>query len=124
MMVDFVAAYRHRYGSYPSDWAVLGYDAVHVLRQGVEKANTIDTEAVRASLKGMTVDTTRGTLFFREIDNQLSCPIYFGRVADDPRYPFPIYHDLLQIKAPQSWRPEPEIREIRKESSTSSRKKG
>lgn len=124
MMVDFVAAYRHRYGRYPSDWAVLGYDAVHVLRQGVEKAKAIDTETVRSILKGMTVNTTRGTLFFREIDNQLSCPVYFGRVADDPRYPFPIYHDLLQIKAPQSWRPEPEIRDKRKESSAGARKKG
>ena len=115
MMADFVAAYRHRYGRYPSDWAVLGYDAVQVLRQGVQKAKNIDTEQVRAVLKGMTVDTTRGTLHFREIDNQLSCPVYFGRVADDPRYPFPIYHELRQIEAPQSWRSEPEIRDMRKQ---------
>jgi branched-chain amino acid transport system substrate-binding protein len=122
MMADFVEAYRHRYGRNPSDWAVLGYDAVQVLRQGVEKANKIDQEAVRTSLKGMTVNTTRGTLFFREIDNQLSCSTYFGRVADDARYSFPIYHDLLQIKAPQCWRPEQEIRAKRKESSATQKK--
>jgi branched-chain amino acid transport system substrate-binding protein len=115
MMADFVAAYHHRYGRYPSDWAVLGYDAVQVLRQGVEKAKNIDTEQVRAVLRGMTVQTTRGALHFREIDNQLSCPVYFGRVADDSRYPFPIYHDLRQIAAPQSWRSEQEIRDMRKQ---------
>jgi hypothetical protein len=62
----------------------------------------------------MTVRTTRGSLYFRAIDNQLSCPVYFGRVADDSRYSFPIYHDLLLIKAPDTWRPEAEIRAARR----------
>lgn len=114
MMNAFVSAYRHRYGRYPSDWAVLGYDAVQVLRQGAESAHSIDTEKVRHALKGVTVKTTRGNFYFRNIDNQLSCPVYFGRVADDPRYPFPIYHDLLKIKAADAWRSEAEIRAARK----------
>lgn len=114
MMAAFVSAYRHRYGRYPSDWAILGFDAVQVLRQGVEKARGPDTEQVRRVLKDMPVRTTRGRLHFRAIDNQLSCPVYFGRVADDPRYPFPIYHELLVIQAPQTWRPEAEIRAARK----------
>lgn len=63
----------------------------------------------------MAVDTTRGRLRFREIDNQLSCSVYFGRVTDDPAYPFPIYHDLVEIKAPQNWRPEQEISLFRKD---------
>lgn len=113
MMAHFVDAYRHRYGRYPSDWAVLGYDAVQVLDQGVQKAGSVDTEAVRKAMTGMTVETTRGRLSFRPEDNQLSCSVYFGRVADDPAYPFPIYHDLREVKAPQNWRPDQEIREIR-----------
>ena len=48
-----------------------------------------------------------------KIDNQLGCSAYFGRVADDPRYPFPIYHDLLELKAPDNWRPEEEIKAAR-----------
>lgn len=114
MMAAFVSAYRHRYGRYPSDWAVLGFDAIQVLRQGVEKARVPDTEQVRRALKDMTVQTTRGSLYFRPIDNQLSCPVYFGRVADDPRYPFPVYHDLMKIQAPDTWRPVAEIRAVRK----------
>ena len=113
MMAAFVTSYRHRYGRYPSDWAVLGYDAVQVLQQGAAKAGTIDTQEIRKSLKGMTVETTRGKLIFRKIDNQLSCSVYFGRVADDPNYPFPIYHDLVEIKAPRNWRPDQEIHRLR-----------
>lgn len=114
MMAKFVNDYRHRYGRYPTDWAVLGYDAVQVLAQGIEKSGSIDTESVRKSMTGMTVETTRGRLHFRPSDNQLSCSVYFGRVADDPAYPFPIYHDLVEIKAPNNWRPEEEIAAARK----------
>jgi branched-chain amino acid transport system substrate-binding protein len=113
MMAAFVESYRHRYGRYPSDWAVLGYDAVQALEQGITKAGTIETEQIRNAMQGMTVNTTRGRLFFRKIDNQLSCSVYFGRVADDPGYPFPIYHDLIEIKAPRNWRPEQEIMDTR-----------
>ena len=63
----------------------------------------------------MTIDTTRGKLFFRKIDNQLSCSAYFGRVADDTGFSFPIYQDLLEFKAADIWRPEAEILSARKQ---------
>lgn len=113
MMADFVKNFKAKYDRYPSDWAVMEYDAVYVLKQGVEKAASIDTDKVKDALKGATVDTTRGQLYFRDIDNQLSCSSYIGVVADDPAYPFPIYHDLVEVKGPDSWRPEAEIIEAR-----------
>jgi branched-chain amino acid transport system substrate-binding protein len=112
-MEKFVNNYRAKFDRYPSDWAVLLYDAVYVLKQGIEKAGNIDTESVKAALKGLSVETTRGRLYFRDIDNQLSCSAYFGMVADDPRYPFPIYHDLMEFKGPDIWRPEAEIQAAR-----------
>ena len=112
-MVAFVKNYRAKFGRYPSDWAVLLYDAVHILRQGVEKAASIDTESVKAAMKGFSVDTTRGRFSFRRIDNQLSCSAYFGRVADDPKYPFPIYHDLQVFSGEDIWRSEEEIKAAR-----------
>lgn len=108
-MANFVEAFRKKYNRYPSDWAVMEYDAVYILKQGIDKAKSIDTEKVKAALKGATVATTRGKLYFRNIDNQLSTSSYLGVVADDPRYPFPIYHDLIEVKGPDSWRPEKEI---------------
>jgi len=112
MMAAFVKNYLAKYKSYPSDWAVMSYDGVHILRQGLEKQGTVEKNAEFA-LKGMTVDTCRGRLFFREIDNQLSCSSYMGVVTDDPKYPFPIYGDLMEMKGPDSWRPEHEILDAR-----------
>jgi len=109
MMVDLVNAFRAKYDRYPSDWAVMEYDAVYALKQGIDKAGSIDSELVKDAMKGMTIETTRGRLYFRGIDNQLSCSSYLGRVADDPAYPFPIYQSLIEIKGPESWRPEAEI---------------
>jgi branched-chain amino acid transport system substrate-binding protein len=109
MMARFVETYRARYDRYPSDWAVMAYDGVLALKQGIDKAGSIDSDTVKDAMKGMTVDTTRGSLFFRGIDNQLSVSAYFGRVADDPAYDFPIYADLVELKAPDIWRPEAEI---------------
>ncbi len=113
MMANFVKEFRTKYGRYPSDWAVMEYDAVYALKQGIDKAGSIDTEEVKDAMKRMTIETTRGKLFFRAIDNQLSCSSYLGVVADDPGYPFPIYHDLIEIKGPDSWRPEAEIVDAR-----------
>ena len=112
-MRDFIANYRIKFDRYPSDWAVLLYDAVYILKQGIEKAGKVDTESVKDALKGMTVETTRGRFYFRDIDNQLSCSAYFGRVTDDSKYPFPVYHDLMVFKGPDIWRPEAEIRAAR-----------
>ena len=109
MMAAFVKNFQAAYGRYPSDWAVMEYDAVYALKQGIEKANSIDSDKVKDAMKGQTIDTCRGKLYFREIDNQLSCSSYIGVVADDPKYPFPIYHDLVEVKGPDSWRPEAEI---------------
>jgi len=109
MMANFVKNFRAKYDRYPSDWAVMEYDAVYALKQGIEKAGSIDTEKVKDALKGATIDTCRGRLYFRKIDNMLSCSSYIGVVADDPKYPFPIYHDVVEVKGPDSWRPEAEI---------------
>jgi branched-chain amino acid transport system substrate-binding protein len=115
MMADFVKNFKAKYDRYPSDWAVMEYDAVYALKQGIEKAGAIETEKVKDALKGATISTTRGKLSFRPIDNQLSCSSYMGVVADDPKYPFPIYHDLVEVKGPDSWRPEAEIIAARKD---------
>lgn len=115
MMAEFVRNYKDKFDRYPSDWAVMAYDGVYALKQGIDKAGSINTETVKDAMKGMTIDTTRGRLFFREIDNQLSCSTYFGQVTDDPLYPFPVYHDLLELKAADIWRPEGEILSARKQ---------
>jgi branched-chain amino acid transport system substrate-binding protein len=123
MMADFVKNYRAKYNQYPSDWAVMEYDAVYVLKQGIEKAQSIDTEKVKQALKGLTVNTTRGKLYFRKIDNMLNCQSYIGIIADNPQYPFPIYKDLVIVTGEESWRPESEIPAVREKAGLAKKRK-
>lgn len=114
MMQDLIKNYKAKYGRYPSDWAVMEYDAVYALKQAIDKSGTIDSEKVKDVMKGMTIDTTRGSFAFRKIDNQLNCPSYLGAVTDSADYPFPIYKDTVVVSGEESWRPEAEIIEARK----------
>lgn len=113
-MESFVAKWRNTHdGRYPTDWHILNYDAVMTLKQGVEKAGSIEVEDVRAALSGATIQTCRGQLTFRKLDNQLICPVYMGVVTDDPHYAFPIYHDLQVFTGNQIMRPEKQIEAVR-----------
>ena len=96
------------------DWAVMSWDGVQALRQGAEKAGSIAPEAIKDALRGLTIETARGSLAFREIDNQLAASAYVGRIADDPKFDFPVYADLVEYKAPDIWRPEADIHAARK----------
>jgi branched-chain amino acid transport system substrate-binding protein len=116
MMARMVANYRAKYNDlYPTDFSVMHYDAVYALKQAIEKAGSIDTEKVREALTGSEVETTRGKLYFRKIDNQLNAPVYVGRIADHPDYPFPISVDVVKFPGEQTWRPEAEVEALRAE---------
>ena len=123
MMAEFVKNYRAKHKEYPSDYAAMHYDAVYVLKQGIEKAGSIETEKVKNALKGMTVNTSRGKLHFRKIDNMLSCPSIIGITTDDPKYNFPICKDLMIVSGEDSWRPESEIPAIRQKAGLANKRK-
>ena len=93
-MQRFVAAFSTRHQRLPGDWAVLCYDAVQILAQTAAQTGSIAPDVLRRALPGSWFDTCRGRLQMRGIDHQLLCPSYLGVIADDPAYPFPIYHDL------------------------------
>jgi branched-chain amino acid transport system substrate-binding protein len=115
LMERFVKSYYGKHNRHPTDWAVMSYDGVHALRQGIEKAGSIESGIVKDALKAATISTTRGVLSFRPVDNQLSCSVYFGRISDSADYPMPIYSDLLEIKGQEIWRSEAEIETARQE---------
>ena len=48
---DFVSAYKAKYNEDPGSFAVLGYDAVYIVKTAMEKAGSADSDAVIAALK-------------------------------------------------------------------------
>jgi len=110
LMQKYIEMHRAKHGedAYPTDWAVMHYDAIYGLEQAVNKAGSIETEAVKTALKGATIDTCRGKATFRDCNNQLNIPGgYVGAVKDYPDYPFPIYDldTMIIVKAEDVWEP-------------------
>lgn len=78
----FVAAWKKVHGKDPGNFEAETYVAVKTLLAAVEKANSIEPEAVAKALKTVSVDVPfYGKLTMRGADNQLLLPNYIGRVA-------------------------------------------
>jgi branched-chain amino acid transport system substrate-binding protein len=116
----YIALYQAKFGKddWPDDFACMYFDALYALEQTVTKAGTIETEAVRKAMTGATIETCRGTLAFRDCNNQLDCPSYLGAVVDTPDYPFPIFDpkSLIVVQGRDCWTPKTcdEVRKIQK----------
>jgi len=111
-MMEFVEKYRKIRGAYPDSWAVQAYDGVYLIKAAVEKAKTVETEAVIKAMEGISIDSLRGRFTIRPLDHMGSVPCYQGTIAKDPNYPFKIWKDLSRIPGDQVWRSEASVREV------------
>ena len=109
LMQKYIKMHRAKFGDdvYPDDWACMHYDAIYGLEQAINKAKSIETEAVVKALKGATLNTCRGKRTFRDCSNQLDVPSYVGEVWDSPNYPFPIYKPdtMIVVESHDVWTP-------------------
>jgi branched-chain amino acid transport system substrate-binding protein len=111
-MMEFVEKFKKATGDYPDGWAVQNYDAVYLLKAAIEKAKTIETEAVIKAIAGMPFDSLRGPFSIRALDHMGTVPCYQGTVAKDPKYPFKTWKDISRVPGEEVIRPEASVREI------------
>jgi branched-chain amino acid transport system substrate-binding protein len=111
-MLEFVDKFKKATAAYPDGWAVQNYDAIYLLKAAIEKAKTIDTDAVVKAIEGMSFDGLRGKFTIRALDHMGSVPVYQGTVTKDPAYPFKIWKDIVRIPGDQLWRSEAGVREV------------
>lgn len=87
---DFVKRYQARFLKYPSEWAIMGYDAYNLWANAANKAGTFDADKVMGKIVGQPFKGLRGTFTIRTIDHQADVPEWVGVTATSPNYPFPI----------------------------------
>lgn len=110
---EFVRRYQSRYNRYPDDYAMLGYATIEILKQAIEAAGTDDPQEVAARLESMQFDTILGRIDFRDLDHQADVPMFTGRLAPDPAYPFLTWQDVQVIPGHDSWASEEQVLRIR-----------
>ena len=112
-MKAFVAAYQAKHKDLPTTWAAFGYEAVQLVKWGLDKAGSDNPEAWVKAVKGATVPTLRGPITFREYDNMSNSPVYFGRLMRDPKYPFLILKDIMRVGVEPSMISVEEVKKLR-----------
>ena len=111
-MMEFVEKFKKATGDYPDGWAVQNYDAVYLLKAAIEKAKTIETEAVIKAIEGISFEGLRQKFSVRALDHMGTVPCYQGTVAKDPKYPFKVWKDISRVPGEEVIRPEASVREI------------
>jgi branched-chain amino acid transport system substrate-binding protein len=111
-MMEFVEKFRKVRGAYPDSWSVMAYDTLYLFKAAIEKAKTIETEAVIKAMEGTSLDGLRGKFTIRPLDHMGTVPCYQGTIAKDPNYPFKIWKDISRIPGEEVIRPEASVREI------------
>ena len=111
-MMEFVEKFKKAAGDYPDGWAVQNYDAVYLLKAAIEKAKTIETEAVIKAIEGMPFEGLRQKFSVRALDHMATVPCYQGTVAKDPKYPFKVWKDISRVPGEEVIRPEASVREV------------
>lgn len=98
-MNAFVSRYRSIYGEYPSDWAVMDYDAMMMYAKAANAAGTFDSDKVLAQIVGHSFDSLRGYKFtIRPGDQQANVGETVGTTGDSGgKYPFPILVDFTNL---------------------------
>ena len=112
LIEDFIQNYRDRYGIYPSDWAIMAYDAAKLWAEGAEEAGSIEADALVETLEGFEFESVRGTVTIRPEDHQASVPVYSGIVTQDPEVGFATWTDIQQIPAEDVWLTVEEVQEL------------
>ena len=112
-MKAFVVAYQAKNKELATTWAAFGYEAVQLVKWGLDKAGSDNPEAWVKAVKGATVPTLRGPITFREYDNMSNSPVYFGRLMRDPKYPFLTLKDIIKVGVEPSMISVEEVKKLR-----------
>lgn len=95
---EFVDAYKAKYGNYPADWAVSGYDGLMFYAAAAEAAGSVEPAAILKSITEISYDGLRGDgLTVRGFDGQMNTASYTGSVDTNSEYGFPVLTDIQRF---------------------------
>ena len=114
-LTDFVSRYRARYNNeYPSDWAVMDYDALMMWAQAANAAKSFDADQVVKQLSGHTFDSLRGyKITIRSDELQANVGETIGTTTSSNTYPFPVLKDQVNLKGDDLLMPLQMVKEIK-----------
>ncbi len=77
----FIDAYRAKFKETPRLGSLLGYMVVYMIRDTIERAGSVETEAMIKALEDAKFDTVVGPVTMRGIDNQSTMGAWIGKLV-------------------------------------------
>ncbi len=77
----FVDAYRAKYNDTPRLGSLLGYMVVSMIRDTIERAGSVESEALIKALEDAKFDTVAGPVTMRGLDNQSTMGAWVGKLV-------------------------------------------
>lgn len=77
----FVEAYRAKFNDTPRLGSLLGYMVLYMIRDTIERAGSVETEALIKALENAQFDTVIGPVTMRGIDHQATMGAWVGKLA-------------------------------------------
>jgi branched-chain amino acid transport system substrate-binding protein len=87
----------------PGNYALPTYIAINLLNAAIQKAGTIETEAVVNALEEVKVGSPFGEIYFRKCDHQTNLGTVWGVTRKNPKFPFLVLGDLDYIAGSSGW---------------------
>lgn len=115
-MKAFTKKYYDKYKEWPADWALMAYDGLIALTEGMKQAKSTESEQVVKVLGGLKFKSLRGDRYIRAIDHMANVGIYVGTTTKDPTYKnFLIMKDVVEVPAEKVWLPEDQVKKLQAE---------
>ena len=105
----FVDAFKERYSDIPNGFTICAYDSFLAYKAAVQKAGSVEPEAVVQSLKGLEFTGLRGPGIIRAVDGQMNCPVYFGRIFYNSEQNNYNMDSIVEVPAEKTWLPEADV---------------
>ncbi|WP_445502128.1 ABC transporter substrate-binding protein [Microvirga sp. G4-2] len=77
----FIDAYRAKFNDTPRLGSLLGYMVVYMIRDTIERAGSVETEALIKALEDAKFDTVIGPVTMRGLDNQSTMGAWVGKLV-------------------------------------------
>jgi branched-chain amino acid transport system substrate-binding protein len=75
---------------YGSGWAIVGYQSIVALAEGVRKAGSTESDNVATALAGLTFDTPVGERTFNAKTHETEAGEFWSEMVKDPKVPFAV----------------------------------
>jgi branched-chain amino acid transport system substrate-binding protein len=82
---------------YGSGWAIVGYESIEALADGIKKAGNTKSDDVAKAMVGLSMDTPVGKRTFNATSHETLSPEYWGTMVKDAAYPFAVIKDPVAL---------------------------